>query len=136
MRRLLMSTVLAASVALAAVAPAAADPVTEISIHESFVDVDPCTGNEHEVTIDWTFFVHEHDGRTVARGVRTLSTSSGYSGRGTTSFVLNDNVEMFRGTDMLTDGSGNRIRASAVFLFDRSSDAVRIDRFELTCVGA
>ena len=103
---------------------------------DTFLDVDPCTGLVHEVTIDVTFFVHFHDGVTVARGERTLSTSLGYTGRGTSSFVENGKVEMFRFSDIAADGSGNRLRASGAFVLDLRNGSVRIDAFELTCVGS
>jgi hypothetical protein len=134
MRRLLVSS-LVGSLALVAVAPAAADPATAVREVTTFPDVDPCTGAIHEVTIDVTFLVHFHDGVTVARGVRTLTTSSGYAGRGRSSYVENGRVEKFRFSDRLTDGSGNRIRASGVFVLDLSSGTVRVDRFDLTCLG-
>jgi hypothetical protein len=72
----------------------------------------------------------------VVQGVRKLSTTLAYSGRGTSSFVLNGKVEMFRFSDMLTDDSGNRIRANGVFVLDLATNTVRVDRFGLTCVGS
>ena len=135
MKYLMMSAVLVASLSFAVAGPAAADPPGEVSMTETFPDVDPCTGVVHEVTIDATFFVHSHDGMTVARGDRTLTTSSGYAGRGTSSFVENGRVEIFRFTDGLADASGNRIRASGVFAFDPASYSIRVDRFDLTCVS-
>src|ERR687892_361580 len=57
-------------------------------------------------------------------------------GRGTSSFVDNGRVEMFQLTDILADDEGNRIRARVVFLDDLSRDEVRIDTFELTCIGS
>ena len=136
MRRYLLSALFAATLALMVAAPAAADRPFGISDTDTFVDVDPCTGSALEVTIDVTFFVHEHGHVTVARGVRTLTTTAGYVGGGTSSFVLNGNVEVFRFTDLLVDGSGKRIRASGVFVVDLESDAVRVDRFSLTCLGS
>ena len=136
MKRLFLSAVLAGSLTLAGAGPAAADPPSEVSMTDTFPDIDPCTGLVHEVTIDVTFFVHAHDGVTVARGERALSTSLGYTGRGTSSFVENGKVEMFRFSDIAADGSGNRLRASGVFVLDLRSGSVRIDAFELTCVGS
>ena len=133
--RYAISALLAATLALALAGPAAADRPIEISITDTFADVDPCTGQVHEVTIDVTFFVHEHRDVTVARGVRTITTTGGYVGRGTSSFVLNGNVEVFRFTDLLADPSGNRIRASGVFVVD-ASGSIRVDRFSLTCLGS
>lgn len=80
--------------------------------------------------------MHEHDGITVARGVRALSTSSGFTGSGTSSFVENGNVELFRVTDQLTNDSGDRIRARVVFLVDLRNETVRVDRFALDCLGS
>ena len=136
MKRLLIAALLAASLVLSLAAPAAAKPAIEIADSVTFTDVDPCTGLSHEVMIAMTFFVHDHDGITVARGVRTLSTSAGYVGGGTSSYVLNGMVEMFRFNDLLADGSGDRIRASGVFVLDLSSGAVRVDAFALTCLSS
>jgi hypothetical protein len=80
--------------------------------------------------------VHERDGRIVARGSRTLSTSSGFAGAGTSSYVLNAEVEMFRFTDTLRNDAGDRIRARSVLVVDLSTGSVRVDSFELTCVGS
>ena len=136
MRRYLLSALFAATLALMVAGPAAADRPIEISDTDTFVDVDPCTGLVQEVTIAVTFLVHEHGHVTVARGVRTLTTTGGYVGRGTSSFVSNGNVEVFRFTDLLADGSGNRIRASGVFVVDLASGSIRVDKFSLTCLGS
>lgn len=135
-RRYLISVLLGATLALVVAGPAAADRPIEIADAETFVDVDPCTGQLQEVTIEVTFVVHFHDGVTVARGVRTITTSGGYAGRGTSSFVENGNVEIFRFTDLLTDGSGNRLRAKGLFVVDLASGSIRVERFALTCVGS
>jgi hypothetical protein len=122
--------------ALLAVTPATADRAAEISVRDVLTDVDPCTGNAMEVTLDVTLLVHEHDGRAVARGERTVTTSSGYSGSGSSLFVMNGNVERFRVNDMATDEAGHRIRASSVFVLDVRRETIRVDRFELICVGS
>ena len=136
MKRVLISALLAASLVLSLAAPAAAHPRTQVSDVETFFDVDPCTGVVHEVTLSVTFLAHTHGGVVVARGVRSLTTSSGYVGGGTSSFVDNGQVEMFRLNDLLADGSGNRIRATGVFVTDLSSGTLRVDAFELTCLGS
>jgi hypothetical protein len=136
MKQLLIAPLLAATLVLSGAGPAAADRAFEESLVETFVDIDPCTGLEHEVTIDVTFHVHIHDDNTVARGVHSLSTTLGYTGRGTSSYVWNGNVEMFRVTDLLTNDSGDRISARVVFLADLRSETVWIDKFELTCLGS
>ncbi|MGH2788714.1 MAG: hypothetical protein ACRDJV_12570 [Actinomycetota bacterium] len=68
-------------------------------------------------------------------GERTITTITGFAGHGTSSFVMNNRVEMFRFTDILTNDAGDRIRAQGVFVLDISNDPARVDRFVLTCLG-
>jgi len=121
--------------ALAFAAPAAADPPTAFPFEFTFDDVNPCTGATMTVTIAGTEFVHFHDGRIVARRERTITTSDGSVGRGTESFVDNGQVVRGRFTDIMTNPSGYRFRARGVFVFDISTETVRVDKFELTCLG-
>jgi hypothetical protein len=127
--------VLLSVVALAFAAPAAADRPTEFPILDVFPDVNPCTGNPMTVTFVGTAFVHFHDSRMVGRSQRTITTSDGFVGHGTDSFVANGQVFVFRQTDILTNASGDRFRARGVFVVDVSTGTVRVERFELTCLG-
>jgi hypothetical protein len=122
-------------VALAFAAPAAADAPTEFPILDVFEEVNPCTGDVMTVTFTGTFFVHEHDSRVVVRGERTITTSDGFVGHGTDSFVDNGQVVVFRQADILTNASGDHFRARGLFVLDLSTDTVRIESFELTCLG-
>jgi hypothetical protein len=133
MRRLVVA--LLTVVASAFAAPAAADPPTEIPILDVFPDVNPCTGNPMTVTFVGTAFEHSHDSRVVVRAQRTITTSDGFVGHGTDNFVDNGQVLVARLTDILTNASGDRFRARFVFVLDISTDTVRVDRFELTCLG-
>lgn len=135
LKRLSIGVLVAASALLALAPPGAADPPSEISVEESFDDTNVCTGDPQTVTLEVTFFVHDHDGQVTARGERTLTTTTGFAGHGTSSFVMNDQVEIFRFTDILANDAGDRIRARALFVLDVSNDTVRIDKFELTCLG-
>jgi hypothetical protein len=136
-KRLGTACVLATSLLLPAAAPAGADAPTQVGpIAETFADVNPCTGLAQTGTLVVRFYVHSEDGRIVARGDRTLSTSSGFAGAGTSSYVLNGEVEMFRFTDILTNDTGDRIRARSVFVVDLSTGSVRVDSVELTCLSS
>ena len=122
--------------ALAFAVPAAADPPTEFPIFEVFPDVNPCTGNPMTVTFVGTAYVHFHGSRIVVRAQRTITTSDGFVGHGTDTFVDNGQVVMFRLTDILTNATtGDRFRARDVFVLDLSTETVRVDRFGLTCLG-
>ena len=123
-------------VALAFAVPAAADPPTAFPFEEVFDDVNPCTGDTMTVTIAITDFVHFHDGRVVVHAERTITTSDGSVGHGTASFVGNDQIVKQRFTDIMTNTSGGyHFRASGVFVLDLKTDTVRVERFELTCLG-
>jgi hypothetical protein len=127
---------LLALLALAVAAPAGADRPQEFPILDVFPDTNPCTNTPMTVTFTGTFFVHEHGGREVVRGDRTITTSDGFVGHGTDSFVDNGQVLMFRQTDIMTNAStGQRFRARGLFVLDLSTETVRIERFELTCLG-
>jgi hypothetical protein len=128
--------VLLGVVALAFAVPAAADPPTAFPFEFVFDDVNPCSGLIHTVTITGTTSVHDHDGRIVAHSERTITTSpTGFVGHGTDSYVLNGQVEMFRLGDILTNPSGDRIRARFVIVVDLSTGTVRVEKGELTCLG-
>jgi hypothetical protein len=133
MKRLVIG--LLSVVALAFAVPAAADPPTEFPILDVFPDVNPCTGDAMTVTFVGTAFVHFHDSRIVARSERTITTSDGFVGHGTDSFVDNGQVLVFRQTDIMTNASGDHFRARGLFVLDVSTETVRIESFELTCLG-
>ena len=122
-------------VALAFAAPAAADAPTEFPILDVFEDVNPCTGDPMTVTFVGTTFIHEHGSRVLGRAERTITTSDGFVGHGTDSFVDNGQILVFRLTDILTNPSGDRIRARGLFVLDLSTGTARVDRGELTCLG-
>jgi hypothetical protein len=132
---------LAAAVTLTVLAlgfavPAAADSPTAIPFEFVFDDVNPCTGEIHTVTIAGTTFVHSHDGRTVAHSERTITTSpTGFVGHGRDSGVENGQVATFRLLDILTNASGDRIRARFVLVLDVSTGTVRVEKGGLTCLG-
>ena len=121
---------------LAFAGPAGADAPFEVTFKDVFPDVNPCTGTIMTVTIVATASVHEHGSRVVAHAHRTITTSDGFVGHGTESFVDNGQVLKFRQTDIMTNAAGDRFRARGVLVFDLKTDTERVDRFELTCLGA
>ena len=123
-------------VALSIAAPAAADPPTELPISVAFQEVNPCTGETVTFTYLGTAFFHFHDSRTIAGSERTITTSDGFAGRGTDSFVQNGQVFTSRHNDVLTNATGDRFLVRTVFVLDLSTDTARVERFELTCLAA
>ena len=123
-------------VALAFAAPAAADPPTAFPFEIVFDDVNPCTGDTMTVTIAVTDFVHFHDSRVVVHAERTITTSDGSVGHGTASFVGNGQIVKETFTDIMTNTSGGyHFRASSVLVFEISTQTVRVERFDFSCLG-
>jgi hypothetical protein len=82
------------------------------------------------VTFVGTFFVHEHGSRVVVRGERTITTSDGFVGHGTDSFVDNGQVLMFRQTDIMRNATGDHFRARGLFVLVCQSSRAEAGQFE------
>jgi hypothetical protein len=95
---------------------AASAPVL-VPISFSFTDVNPCSGLPITVTMTGTARLIQQDGRTIVHSQRTISTSDGFTGRGTDTDVINGNIESFTLNDMLTK-SDQRIRAHLLLVVD------------------
>jgi hypothetical protein len=121
-------------VALAFAVPAAADPPTAFPFEDVFPDVNPCTGDIMTVTIAGTAFAHIHDSRLIFHSERTITTSDGFAGHGTDSSVQNGQMFMFRQADIMTNASGGLFLAKGVIVVDLSTETVRVEKFELTCI--
>ena len=119
---------------------AASAPI-EVPIFAQFDDVNPCSGLVHTITFTGAARIHDHDGRVVVHARRAITTSSGFEGRGTDTFVDNGNIQKVTANDMLANDSGDRIRAHIVLVLDLSTTppTVRVMKgtFEgVICVGA
>jgi hypothetical protein len=134
MKRLVIG--LLSVVALAFAVPAAANPPVEEPILDVFTDINPCSGEEMTVTFVGSVLVHEHGERVIAIAQRTITTSDGFVGHGTDSFVQNGQVLRASLTDIMTnEATGQRFRAHFAFVLDLRTDTVRVDRGDLTCLG-
>jgi hypothetical protein len=112
---------------------AASAPVI-IPFEVVFDDLNPCSGAIHTVTIRGTERVHQHNHNTVAHGERTITTSSGFVGRGTHTVVVTGKMFKLTLNDMLRHPSGARIRAHAVLIFNLPSGEVRLEKGAVSCV--
>ncbi len=103
----------------------------------TFVDVNPCTGHPHEITISFVARLHEHQNNFVATLSRSGSTSDGYTMQnGNDGFVENRGGARGHLMDMWTDGHGSKFQARGTFAFNANKDAIVVDRFTLRCVKA
>ena len=121
-------------VALAFAAPAAADRPSPEQFVDVFPDVNPCTDEVMMVTIVTNGYFHEHGSRFLAHAERTITTSDGFAGRGTESFVDNGRIVRYRFSDIMTNASGDRFRANGGFVIDVATDTTRVEGFALTCL--
>jgi hypothetical protein len=118
-------------VGLALTATASANAPTRIPFEETFVDVNPCSGLEHAITVTGTFFVFERGNGISHRLERTITTTSGFVGHGNEISVDHDRIFIVH--DTLRNSAGDHIRAQVVLVRD-ASGTPRVERFMLTCV--
>ena len=123
----------ATSVALVGAVTASADPPTVRHFQDTFVDVNPCTGLLHTVTIDVTlYFVSP----VLNRGTHEITTSSGFVGRGVETEV-GPNDEMFLLNDTLVNPeTGQRAHAQFIVVTNPATGELQVFRQTLTCIPA
>ncbi len=107
----------------------AANPVAT-PFYEQFIDTNPCTGEDHTITVRGTFYEFERANGLSYRIDRLVTTSSGFSGGGTEEGI-HDRV--FKVTDLLRNPSGDVLHASATVVADPGG-TVHVERFELRCL--
>ena len=114
-------------------APAAADAPAEFSVTETFTDVNPCTGAEHDVTLELDIREHVHGDRAVVHLSRTGTTSDGYVMRnGQENFVFNGNVARAAFHDTWRDDNGSMFKAQGYFV--EKIDGIVVEGFRLRCI--
>lgn len=113
----------------------------EVPFSTTFPDDDPCTPvfdrNEHLVTISGTLFVHTlPNGNLVIHAERTITTDSGYEGRGEHTQIVNGNIVQLQLNDIVTNPDGRKFRAGGFIIVDltTSPPSVRVTMGGLTCI--
>ena len=104
---------------------------------EVFIDIDPCTGESHEVTIFVDAYEHPgHQNNFVVRIVMTGFTDSGYEMfSGGENVVANNGVFGGRFKNMWRNGDGRMFEVSEVFWFNGNQLDVKVEKGTLRCVG-
>jgi len=117
-------------------APAAADKPTEIPYLDEFTDFDPCTGEEMDVTVEGTIFLHEHKNNLVHRlGERTGSTSSGYVLIGGHDNFRENNNGVYVSFKEVWRNPGNGDKMQTTMRFRLVGNAPVVGSLDLRCVG-
>lgn len=131
----------ASTVALGLVAMAgtvgAAGP-DEFTDTAAFVDVNPCTGQLHEVSITFQIRQHLHRNNEVVTIVSSTATSEGHVGAGTQTLVITSDGQL-RTTfnDMVEHPeTGEKFSVKGHQRIDTATGQIVRDRFEMRCIRA
>lgn len=135
MRKAIGALVASAMLVALMAAPALADKPITISDSDTFTDVNPCSGLEHEISIDLIITIHEHRNNLVVQVDGTVVTDDGFVGSGHETFVDNGNI--VTGTlNFVVDNpeTGAKFTVKGHFTFDIRNNELRVDRFVFNCV--
>lgn len=109
----------------------------------TFDDVNPCTGEDHAVTLNFADKIHIHESNFVLTSKRTGTTDDG--------FVMKHGRERWVDTSLIdgsgifsssfvdiwrNDTTGAAFTVRGVFVFESSTDTVRVDQFVSNCLGS
>ena len=136
MKRPLIALAIAATVLLAGfTTPAEADRPERSETTVTFVDLNPCTGEEHEVTINFELAIHRHEDRRVVNVKRSGSTSDGFEMEpGSREHVtVNDNWVIASFRDKWSNDDGAKFRAQGRLRVNQETGEVVRDEFDLFC---
>ena len=123
----------AVSATLVAAVTASAGPPTVRQFSDTFVDVNPCTGLPHTVTINVTQYSVSP---VLDRATHEITTSSGFVGRGVETEV-GPNDEMFLLNDTLVNAeTGQRAHAQLIVVVNPATGELQVFRQTLTCIPA
>ena len=121
------------SAALVGAVTASAGPPTVRQFSDTFIDVNPCTGLPHTVTINVTQYFTSP---VLDRGTHEITTSSGFAGRGVETEV-GPNDEMFLLNDTLVNReTRQRIHAQLIIVENPATGELQVFRQTLTCIPA
>jgi hypothetical protein len=135
LRKMLMAVLAGVLFTTIFAAPALADRPFTYTDSETFEDVNPCTGLDHEVTLEFFVNIHQHQNNFVGYAQRSGTTSSGYTMHGRDSFVANHSVERFTSTDVWRDADGSMFIVQARFTFDLYSQEVITEGGSFRCIA-
>ena len=117
------------AILLAAPLPAAAAAPLVFPFSETFVDINPCTGEPHTIMVTGTFYEFDRANGIAYRIDRLVATSSGLSGSGN-EVGIGDRI--FKLVDILTSANGDTMRVNATIIRDPAG-TVHVESIDLTC---
>ena len=122
---------------LTGASPVLADRPDTFTDSVTFTDVNPCTGVDHEVTINFEVSVHENRNTLVVHADRSGTTDSGFTMiAGTQSFVSNGNIERVGLTDQWRHPDGSKFVSQGQIVFNLNQQEVLVEHGSLRCLGS
>jgi hypothetical protein len=117
-------------------APAVANPPERFGPFTDVIDgVDPCTGEDHQLTIIWTISVKETDDTFTGRVRMSGTTSAGYT-MVDSRHIVKDAPNGFKDVNYelwWNESTGDVYEFNGVFYFSEASGMV-VDEVTLTCL--
>lgn len=135
MRKTTKALLAAAMLVTLIASPALADEPSMESEVVTFTDLNPCTGSDNEITIDFGLKIHEHQSNFLLVIDSSVTTDDGFEGSGHETFV--DNGSIVTSTlNFVLDNSdtGAKYTVKSHFTFDIRHGELRVDRFRFNCV--
>ena len=124
-------------------APALADKPFVDTFTDIFTDENPCSGEDHEITINYVAKIHLHGHNFVLTSKKTGSTDSGFVMEHGTEHIVDSEVVEGTGifhagfTDVWrNDFTGEAFIVKGNFVFDANTDTPRVDTFSIRCLGS
>ena len=136
MRRLTLVAVIGMMFATVLAVPALADAPFTFSDSSTFEDVNPCSGEVDEITINFEVSIHEHRNNFVVTVGRSGSTDSGYTMiGGTETYVENRGGVHDAFVDQWRHPDGSKFMVHGIIGYNANQDEVKVEKFGLTCIG-
>lgn len=110
---------------------------TPIHFSNTFPGQDACTGEPQVVTISGVIWLHELSGGVrLLRWERTITTDTGYEGRGVRTVVDNGNVFKLTNNDVVSHPDGRKFLAHGVMVLDLSAEppSPRVEMGGFRCI--
>ena len=104
---------------------------------DTFLELDPCTELEHEVTIYLTGYLHVHKNNYVLLIERSGESDAGYymfSGKETQTYNTVNQIAKYSFVDMWRTDDGRLWQVRGVFVVDETTFDVKVDKFSFKCL--
>lgn len=114
---------------------AGADAPIRFQDSVTFTDINPCTGLEHEITINFDVSIHEHQNNFVLHLGRSGTTDDGYSMHGAESQTGTSGGFRAHFVDIWKSSDGSKFRVLGNFVANDNQEEIKVDSFSFKCLG-